>query len=155
MSGPGIESPAKNPSEQALLYRRWLMSAALATAESDGLHTITVARVIAAARISRKVFYDCFSDVEDCLHAALEQVIANASEVIADARAPHESWRDGTRAALQTLFALAEQRRGLARLCIVEMHAGGPRLLALRGRTIEQASAAIARGECQEGARSP
>ncbi len=155
MSAAGTARNAKDPHEQALLYRRWLTGAALAGAESDGLHSLTVARVTAAARVSRKVFYDSFSDVEDCLHAALEQVFQSAGETLTAAFGAHQGWREGTRAALDTLLALAEQRRALARVCVVESLGAGPRLLSLRQSAIARAQEAIDRAALQPGARAP
>ncbi|HEX3510648.1 MAG TPA: hypothetical protein VHT27_06055 [Solirubrobacteraceae bacterium] len=155
MSRAGSSAAPKDPREKALLYRRWLMSSAIAIAEADGVAGISVARVIAAAGVSRKVFYDTFSDVEDCLGAALEQVFDSATEAIAASHRSEESWREATRAALGTLLALAEQQRALARVCVIETLRGGPRLQRLRQRAMVRAQEAIDRGAREPGARTP
>lgn len=155
MSGSGTRTRGLESAEQAELYRRWMISAALTSAEAEGLHSVTVARVTAGARVSRKVFYDTFSDVEDCIHAALELLLESAAARIAAAYGSRENWRDGVRAALEVLFALADRHRGLARVCVLESLAGGPRLRALRRRALTSAGEAIERAALGAGARRP
>ncbi len=110
---------------------------------------------MSTARVSRKVFYEVFEDVEDCLHAALEQVFGDARETIAAASDSSQDWRERTRAGLHTLLALAEQHRTLARVCVLDMLLGGPRLLALRETALGDAQQAIARGALEKNARAP
>jgi AcrR family transcriptional regulator len=131
------------------------MGAALSVAETDGTRSLTVARVLARSRVTRKIFYELFADGEDCLGAALQEVFEGVGEVLGAAFRSGDGWRPGMRAAVQALLSLADEHRDLARVCIVDMAGGGPRLLALRAQAMRTAQEAIGRGEFEQEARSP
>jgi AcrR family transcriptional regulator len=139
----GVELPS---SERSRLYRGWLTSASIALVEADGLRKLTVARILAESTVTRKAFYDAFQSAEDCLHAALAEAVEQATAQAADAQDAARSPRAGIRAALHTLLELAEQRRGLARVCLVDALGGGPQLLTLRAHALARAAGAIERG---------
>jgi AcrR family transcriptional regulator len=125
------------------LQRARLIAALIEVVESDGYGALTVGRVIAQARVSRKTFYDLFHNHEDAFLAALEQATARVRAVATEAYASQGCWREGIRAALQSMLVLAEQEPGLARLCVVEVMSAGSRVLAFRAQMLAEAAQAI------------
>jgi AcrR family transcriptional regulator len=117
-----------------------------------GYARMTVAQVIARARVSRKTFYDVFRDREDCFMAVFDQAVARARATTTEAYAGELAWRDGVRAALASLLALMDEERALARLCIVETLGAGDRVLARRAEVIDDLGSVVDRG--REGSHS-
>jgi AcrR family transcriptional regulator len=93
-----------------------------------GFASVTVSQIIARARVSRRTFYEHFTDCEDCLLAVLEPV---ACDLLADVRAATRAGRPGQAAAsaAQALVAFAASRPARMRLLMSEPLAAGPRLL--------------------------
>jgi AcrR family transcriptional regulator len=58
------------------IQRGRMLSAAVAVVEEVGYSCMTVAHVIGRASVSRKSFYDFFTDREDCFLAACEQAFS-------------------------------------------------------------------------------
>jgi AcrR family transcriptional regulator len=128
------------------LQRSRLISATVDVVEREGYANLTVARVIARARISRKTFYQVFSDREDCFLAAFEATIADARRLAAEAYAAEASWPAKVRSALDALLAAIDERPGLARVCVVESLAAGDSVLAARTRMLERFARALDQG---------
>jgi AcrR family transcriptional regulator/DNA-binding MarR family transcriptional regulator len=130
----------------AEIQRSRMLAAALATVEEVGYGRMTVAQVIARARVSRKTFYDVFADREDCFLAALEQVIAHASQLVRRAYAREDAWRDGVRAGLAELLAFFDEEPALARIVLVEALGAGPRVLERRADLLDALATVVDRG---------
>jgi AcrR family transcriptional regulator len=121
-----------------------------------GASSVTVARVIARARVSRRLFYEVFADVEDCLVATLDWALTQARAVAADAYSAERGWLEGIRAALAALLRFLDEHPLLAQLCIVHAAGGGPRVLERRSRTIAELCEVVDRGGARASAnRSP
>jgi AcrR family transcriptional regulator len=118
--------------EEHALQRARLLAAARAAVEAEGGSRLTVQRIITRARISRKTFYECFTDAEDCFLAVLEQELARVSRVATTAYEAEPDWRAGMRAAVAALTDQADREPGMARMLIVDSAAIGPRVLARR-----------------------
>jgi AcrR family transcriptional regulator len=96
-----------------------MLSAAVDAVEDVGYARMTVAEVIGRARVSRKTFYDVFSDREDCFLAAFDQATEQGREITLEAYGAADSWREGVRGALAHLLAFMDDEPGLTRLCVV------------------------------------
>jgi AcrR family transcriptional regulator len=136
----------------AEIQRSRMMSAALAAVEEVGYSRMTVAQVIARAKVSRKTFYDVFVDREDCFLAALEQAVAHAGELVQRAYDSESAWRDGVRAGLAELLAFFDEEPALARVVLVEALGAGPRVLARRGEVLDQLARVVDRGRLADSA---
>src|SRR5271155_3701268 len=86
------------------IQRSRMLGAAVEAVEEVGYARMTVAQVIGRARVSRKTFYDVFTDREDCFLAAFEQALNQARMIAQEAYERESSWRDGIRAALARLL---------------------------------------------------
>jgi AcrR family transcriptional regulator len=137
------------------IQRGRMLAATVEAIEEVGYARLTVAQVIGRAKVSRKTFYDVFLDREDCFLAALNEAIERVETLAVEAYEGESSWREGTRAGLTAILAFMQAEPGLARLCIVEALAAGPRVLARRGELLRQLERVIDRGrQGAPGARS-
>lgn len=112
----------------------------------SGPSSITVARVIARAGVSRRAFYEIFTDIEDCLLATLEWALALARSCVLLSIERESGWRDSVRAGLAALLRFFDENPLLAQLCIVHAAAGGPRVLERRSAVLEQLTQAVDHG---------
>ncbi len=71
-----------------------------------GASSVTVARVIARAGVSRRLFYELFADIEDCFLATFDWGVEQARALAVDAYTAERSWREGIRAGLARATAL-------------------------------------------------
>jgi AcrR family transcriptional regulator len=137
----------RDSSRQVLsVQRSRLIAAAIDCCEEGPLTRLTVARIIARARVSRKTFYEVFIDAEDCFLAAFDDVYQHIRERALAGYADGQDWRSGTRAAVGEVLSLLESEVGLARLCIVDAFAAGERVLARRTEIIDEIGGAIDAG---------
>jgi AcrR family transcriptional regulator/DNA-binding MarR family transcriptional regulator len=121
-----------------------------------GASSVTVARVIARARVSRRLFYELFADVEDCLLATLDWALGQARVVAVDAYTSKKGWLEGIRAALAALLRFFDEEPLLAQLCIVHAAGGGPRVLERRSRAMTELCEVVDRGRVRaSGNRAP
>lgn len=130
----------------AEIQRSRILTATVDAVEQLGYARLTVAEIIGRARISRKTFYDVFSDREDCFLAAFEQALAEASLLARTACSQGPSWRNGMRLALARLLQFMEDEPRLARLCLVEALGAGDRVRARRMEVVAEIARVIDRG---------
>ncbi len=124
-----------------------------------GAGEVSVAHVVARAGVSRRTFYEIFTDREDCFVAALDDALARVAAVVVpayerEATRAVQSWREPIRAALVELLGLFDEDPGLGRLVVVESLAGGPRALERRNIVLDRLIAAVDEGRQQGGAVS-
>jgi AcrR family transcriptional regulator len=134
------------------IQRSRMLAAAVEAVEDVGYARMTVAQVISRARVSRKTFYDVFTDREDCFLAAFEQALGQARLIAQEAYESESNWRDGIRAALARLLMFMDAEPGLAKLCIVEALGAGERVLDRRARVLDELAQVIDRGRAATNA---
>jgi len=137
------------------LQRARILSAMFDVACERGAANVTVAHVVERSGVSRRTFYEQFSDREDCFMAAFEQALSYASERVLSAYESHGTWRERIRAALSALLIFLEEEPVIGRLLIVESLSGGPKTLARRGKVIARITSAIDEGRSEAKAGSP
>ncbi len=128
------------------IQRSRMLAAAVEAVEDVGYARMTVAQVIGRARVSRKTFYDVFTDREDCFLAAFEQALGQARLIAQEAYERESNWRDGIRAALARLLMFMDEEPGLAKLCVVEALGAGERVLDRRASVLDELAEVIDRG---------
>jgi AcrR family transcriptional regulator len=138
------------------IQRSRILAAALAAVEDVGYQRMTVAQVIARARVSRKTFYDVFADREDCFLAALEQAVAQTRTLVKHAYESKRGWRDGVRAGLAELLFFFDEHPAVARIVLVEALGAGPRVLERRAIVLDEVAKVVDRGRLvTSAAREP
>ncbi len=121
-----------------------------------GASSLTVARVIARARVSRRLFYEQFADIEDCFLASFDWGMGQARSAIAEAVDPGRSWREQIRSGLAGLLRFFDEQPLLAQLCVVHAAGGGPRMLERRAQALAELCEAVDRGRAEaSSARAP
>jgi AcrR family transcriptional regulator len=135
------------------IQRSRMLSAAAKAVEEVGYARLTVAQVIARARVSRKTFYDLFEDREDCFLAVFDQAVDQLSALVGEAYERESGWREGVRAGLLAMLRFMDEEPGLAQICVVEALGAGPRVLKRRTQVLAQLKDVIDEGRTSAGAR--
>jgi AcrR family transcriptional regulator len=116
--------------------RERILSAVAQAAAEVGYTGMNVEVIIARAGVSRRTFYEHFRNKEDAFFAAYEaavrQVATHVRRAYLNERTAQERLRAGIEAFLQFLAGGPE----LARMCIVEVLAAGPRAIARRNQAM-------------------
>ncbi len=133
------------------LQRARILSAAFEVVCERGAANVSVAHVVERSGVSRRTFYEQFSDREDCLLAAFEQALASASARVLPAFEAGGSWRERIRMGLVALLSLLDEEPSIGRVLIVESLACGPRVSERRGHAIAQVTRAIDEGRILKG----
>lgn len=132
-----------------------MISAAVDAIKESGYAQLTVAQVIARAKVSRKTFYDLFDDRESCFLAVFEVTLAQLGARVVQAYRAESQWREGVRAGLAAFLWYIDEDPELARLCVVDALGGGPKVLSARSRIIAALGTAIDLGRRQGETNDP
>jgi AcrR family transcriptional regulator len=144
-------SPAAASSQAS--QRDRLLSAATELAGSSGAASLTVGRVIAHAEISRATFYGHFTDVEQCLLAALAPIRRRLLVGIRRAVASDRPERAAMRA-VQSVLDFADARPDLARLLLCETATAGGRVRCIRDELVEQTARIVEEAQARASANA-
>ncbi len=125
------------------LQRARLLTAMFDIATERGAANVTVAHVVERSGVSRRTFYEQFTDREDCFLAAFEQALGFASECVLPAYESQETWRERVRAALSALLVFLDEEPVVGRLLIVESLSGAAGTLERRRQAIARITSAI------------
>lgn len=158
-----LEETGRQGGHVVEMQRRRLLLAIGEVVSESGLEAATVGRVCEQAGVSRRTFYELFSDREECLLAAFDQAIEHVTQKLGPAYAYEgrtrraHSWRERVRVALSALLEYLDAEPDLARLCVVEAPRAGPKLLERRRRVLEVLAAMVdeGRGEARAGSEPP
>jgi AcrR family transcriptional regulator/DNA-binding MarR family transcriptional regulator len=134
------------------LQRSRMLAAMFDVAAQRGVGNVTVARVVERSGVSRRTFYELFSDREDCLRAAFEQALAHARGRVLPVYEAERDWRDQIRAAVIALLCFLDEQPVPAKLLIAELHAGAQATSERREEVLAAVIAAVDRGRAQSKA---
>jgi AcrR family transcriptional regulator len=107
-------------------HRGRLIAACAQVVEQHGYADASVARIIRAAAVSRRTFYEHFSSKEDCFIATYDTVMENLRDRAVAAAEATEGWPQSVPAILSEILRFFAAEPSLARLCMVETLAAGP-----------------------------
>ncbi|WP_327141483.1 TetR/AcrR family transcriptional regulator [Nocardia sp. NBC_01327] len=122
--------------EVAESQRGRLFIAMLDAVAESGYHPVTVADLVARAKISRRTFYELFDSKEECFAAAFEMVVevANGRLTAAIKAAGQLDWRQLVCTSLTAYFDILAEEPAIARALHVEALIAGPPLAGYRRR---------------------
>ena len=128
--------------EVVLASQRGRLLDAMAQAVSEnGYGTATVARVVALAGVSRKTFYEHFSDKEKCFLAlydtGISYVLGPQSKRHFRAETAEAGPRGRLAVGLRAFLAVLAEEPAFSRAIILEVHAAGAAALERRRATLE------------------
>jgi AcrR family transcriptional regulator/DNA-binding MarR family transcriptional regulator len=135
----------------AELQRARILTAMVDECFERGVAGVSVAHVVSRSGVSRRTFYDVFSDREDCFLAAFERALSLAHERVLEACEGQRSWLERIRAGLVAFLGLLEDEPRLGRVLVCESAAGGPRVLQRRAEAVELVARAVDEGRTLKG----
>jgi AcrR family transcriptional regulator len=113
------------PSHVAADRRQRIVDATARVAAARGYSALTVADVVATARVPRRAFYSHFRGKEDAFLAAQTRGLQGSIAAAAAAFSVEDTWPDAVWRAGEALLAYLAAHPDLARLGIVEIYAVG------------------------------
>lgn len=140
-SGPDGPAPARNslgPERVIEIQRARILAAMVEVSSERGAGNVTVAHVVERAGVSRRTFYELYSDREECFLGAFDDAIARASRYVLDAYDPEAKWVERVRSTLTGLLSFLEVEGGAGQLLIVGSLGAGHDALERRRRGIAQ-----------------
>src|ERR1700722_13600897 len=143
---PASDAEGPGRGQVTEIQRARMVAAMIDVVSERGRANATVAHVVARSGVSRRTFYEVFTDFEDCFLAALDQAVARASEYVLGRYDPAEKWRTRIWGALVGLLEFLEDEPGMGRLCIVETLGAGPRVHERRMVVLDVVVAAVDEG---------
>lgn len=105
--------------------RERLLNGVVEAVAEHGWNATTIAKITAAAKISRRTFYEYFEGKEDCFGAAFEMIEAHVLDSILAAPGAGEPWPDRVRARLAALLDVLSRDNAVARCFLIEPLAAG------------------------------
>lgn len=126
--------------------RERLLNGVVEAVAEHGWSATTIAKITAAARISRRTFYEYFEGKEDCFAAAYEMIEAHVLDSMLAAPGAGEEWPERVRARLAALLDVLSRDSAVARCFLVEPLAAGGEI-AVRYREAMQLVAVALRPE--------
>jgi AcrR family transcriptional regulator len=124
--------------EAVLASQRGRLLDAMAQAVAEhGYPSTTIAHVVSRAGVSRKTFYDHFSDKQDCFLAMYDTgivfLLGRVAETLEGQDDPHSRVVLG----LQSFLSVLAAEPAFCRAIIIEVHAAGPEALARRRAVLQ------------------
>jgi AcrR family transcriptional regulator len=133
---PGPQGVPKE--EVARVQRERLTSAMAHVVATAGYEETTVERVLVQAGVSRRTFYELFDDREDCFLAAYDEAMGRVLRVVTDAYLDGDVPERRIESALEAFLEFLASEPEIARMCIVEVFAAGPRARERRAAVMER-----------------
>jgi AcrR family transcriptional regulator len=126
--------------------RARLISGMIEAVAEHGYGETTIAHVTAAAKISRRTYYENFSNKEDCFAAAYEVTFDYLRGTMLSAAAAEQSWPEHVRAGLDALLESLAAHPNLAALFLVAPPSVGDSIAARHHLAMRELVAALIAG---------
>lgn len=127
--------------------RQRLITAMAHVAAQHGRRAASVELVCERAGMSRRTFYDHFTDGEQCFVSAVGQAFDQLFAAInAAVGAEPQDWEDRACTTVAALIATLDRDRTLARLCVIEPHSGSAVALSIRHAAVHRLALVLAAG---------
>lgn len=105
---------------------------------SEGYAQASVQSVLDRTGLYRQAFYDSFADKQDCYLQAYDAGVERIEARMREGMEGTVTWRQGLRAALDSMLTFLEEEPDVGRALIVEVHAAGPGALAKRDTAVRR-----------------
>ncbi len=117
--------------------RERITAAAGQAAAELGYAEMSVEAILARAGVSRRTFYEHFKNKEDAFLAAYDAVVRQQARHIRRAYFEETTVQQRLRAGIRAYLEFIASEPDLARMCIVEVLAAGPRAMAKRNEAMQ------------------
>jgi AcrR family transcriptional regulator len=123
--------------------RERLLNGVVEAVAEQGWNATTIAQITAAAKISRRTFYEYFEGKEDCFAVAYEMIEAHVLDSMLTAPGADAPWPDRVRARLAALLDVLSRDAAVARCFLVEPLAAGGEVAARYRESMQLLAAAL------------
>ncbi len=144
--GMKVKARVSGAGEIAQMQRARLLGAAVPMVDELGWAGVTVADIASRARVSRRTFYDLFSNREDCLLAVLEDAVGRVEQDLRSVSVEAGSWVEQIRTGLWRILCFLDRDPVLARVCVVQSARGSRRVLEAREEILARLAQTIDEG---------
>lgn len=120
------------------VQRGRLLDAVAAVMAEEGYLDATVHKILKRAGISRRTFYEIFTDKEDCFLAAYQEAADHILVLVQRGCRLGATPEERIENSLRALLEFAEQEPRVARMCVVEVMAAGDKARQRRATTMER-----------------
>ncbi len=131
------------PTFVAANQRERIMAAVGPAVAEAGYADMNVEAIVARAGVSRRTFYEHFRNKEDAFLAAYDAVVRLQARQIRRAYLEETTVPNRLRAGIKAYLDFTASQPDLARMCIVEVLAAGPRAMARRNQAMLMFAAII------------
>jgi AcrR family transcriptional regulator len=131
------------------IQRARILAAMVEVSAERGAGNVTVAHIVDRAGVSRRTFYELYSDREACFLDAFDEGVARAGRYVSEAYDPGARWVERVRVTLQAVLSFLDAEPGVGQLLIVGSLAAGPEALGRRRGVLAQAIALVDEGRLQ------
>jgi AcrR family transcriptional regulator len=128
------------------IQRARILAAMVEVSAERGAGNVTVAHIVERAGVSRRTFYELYSDREDCFLGAFDEAVVRASRYVLDTYEPSAKWVERIRTSLTVLLSFLDMERGRGQLLVVGSLGSGAGALERRRRVLAQVIAVIDEG---------
>jgi AcrR family transcriptional regulator/DNA-binding MarR family transcriptional regulator len=133
-------------SHVADIQRARLLAGAVRAVDEFGYTHTTVTEITAKAHVSRRTFYELFTNGEDCLAAMLDEAVERVRSQLTEVALGGLPWCERVRGGLCAILHFLDREPALARVCVVQSARGGQRILERREQLLEDLAAVIDQG---------
>jgi AcrR family transcriptional regulator len=131
------------------IQRARILAAMFEVCAERGTANVTVGHVVERAGVSRRTFYELFSDREACFLGAFDEAVARASSYVLDGYDPGAGWAERLRIALTGLLSFLDVERGAGQLLIVGSLGAGASALERRRCVLAQMISLVDEGHME------
>jgi AcrR family transcriptional regulator len=145
-AGRGRLPPGRHGLPRAVVaesQRERLLNGVVEAVAEHGYNATTIARITAAAGISRRTFYEHFEGKQDCFLAAFAMIEAHVLESMRAAPGAEAAWPDRVRARLAALLEVLSRDEAVTRCLLVEPLAAGGEVAARYREAMSLIAAAL------------
>ena len=134
------------------IQRARILGAMVEVCAERGAANVTVAHIVERAGVSRRTFYELYTDREACFLGAFDEALARASRYVLDGYDPRARWAERLRTTLTGLLTFLTYERGAGQLLIVGSLGAGASALEYRRRVLAQMIALVDEGRTESRA---
>lgn len=128
------------------IQRARILTAMTELVRERGVAAINVGHVVGRSGVSRRTFYELFSDREDCLLAAFDQALGCAAAVVRPAYQATGPWEQRIRAGLAALLGFLDEEPAVGGLLVVDSLAAERPVLERRAKVVDALINAVHQG---------
>jgi AcrR family transcriptional regulator len=127
--------------------RQRLLTAMAGVTAEHGRRAGTVDAACERAGVSKRKFYEHFTDSEQCFVGAVGQAFDQLFAAIDHALAQQpQDWEDRVSTVIAALIAALDRDRTMARMCLVETHSGSAAALSIRNAAVHRLARMLGAG---------